>query len=39
MEIYVTAVEVLRKIERGYETQFSTKIDGKTSLDPSYFVL
>jgi hypothetical protein len=39
VKIYVTAVEVLRKIERGDETQFSTKIDGRTSLDPSYFVL
>jgi hypothetical protein len=36
VKIYVTAVEVLRKIERGDETQFSTKIDRKTSLDPSY---
>jgi predicted DNA-binding protein len=39
VKIYVAAVEVLRKIERGDETKFSTKLDGKTSLDPSYFVL
>jgi hypothetical protein len=32
-------VEVLHKKERGDETQFTTKIGGKTSLGPSYFVL
>jgi len=32
-------VEALRKKERQDETQFTTKIGGKTSLDPSYFVL
>jgi hypothetical protein len=37
--IYVVAVEALRKKERGDETQFTTKIGGKTSLGPSYFVL
>jgi hypothetical protein len=36
---YVAALEALRKKERGHETQFTTKIGGKTSLDPSYFVL
>ncbi len=39
MKIYVAAVEALRKKERGDETQFTTKIGGKTNLDPSYFVL
>jgi hypothetical protein len=39
VKIYVAAVEALRKKERGDETQFSTKIGGKTSLGPSYFVL
>ncbi len=39
VKIYVTAVEALRKKEREeYETQFTTKIGGKTrtSLGPSY---
>jgi hypothetical protein len=36
--IYVTGVEVLNKKERWDETQF-TKIDGKTSLCHSYFIL
>jgi hypothetical protein len=42
VKIYVAAGEALRKKkERGDEThhQFTTKIGGKTSLDPSYFVL
>jgi hypothetical protein len=39
VKIYVAAVEALRKKERGDETQFTTKIGGKTSLGPSYFVL
>jgi hypothetical protein len=30
---------VMRKKERGDETQFTTKIGGKSSLGPSYFVL
>ncbi len=39
MKIYVAAaVEALRKKERHGETQFSTKIGGKTSLGPSYFL-
>ncbi len=39
MKIYVAGVEALRKKERGDETQFTTKIGGKTSLGPGYFVL
>ncbi len=31
-------MEALRKKERQDETQFTTKIGGKTSLGPSYFV-
>ncbi len=37
MKIYVAAVEALRKNERQDETQFTTKIAGKTSLGPFYF--
>jgi hypothetical protein len=37
VKIYVAAVEALRKNERQDETQFTTKIAGKTSLGPSYF--
>jgi hypothetical protein len=36
--MYVTAVKELTENERGDETQFTTKIGGKTSLGPSYFV-
>jgi hypothetical protein len=39
MKIYVAALEALKEKERGYETQFTTKIGGKTSLGTSYFVL
>jgi hypothetical protein len=39
VKIYVAAVEALRKKERGDETQLTTKLGGKTSLGPSYFVL
>ncbi len=39
VKIYVDAVEALRKKERQDETQFTTKIGGKTSLGPSYFLL
>jgi hypothetical protein len=39
VKIYVASKEALRKKERGDETQFTTKIGGKTSLGPSYFVL
>ncbi len=35
MNIYVAAVEVLRKKERQDETQFTSKVHGKTSLGPS----
>jgi hypothetical protein len=31
-------MEALRKKERQDETQFTTKIDGKTSLGSNYFV-
>jgi hypothetical protein len=37
VKIYVAASE--GKKERGDETQFTTKIGGKTSLGPNYFVL
>jgi hypothetical protein len=39
VKTYVGAMEALRKKERGDKTQFTTKIGGKTSLGPSYFVL
>jgi len=40
LKIYVAALEEAFGIkERQDETQFITKIDGKTSLGPSYFVL
>ncbi len=39
MKIHVTAMEALRKKERQDETQFTTKIGGKTSLGRSYFAL
>jgi hypothetical protein len=38
VRIYVAAVEALRKNERGDETQFTTKIGGKTSWGPTCFV-
>ncbi len=38
MKIYVAVVQVLRKKEARDETQFTTKIGGKTSLGPSYFL-
>jgi hypothetical protein len=37
--MYLVAVEALKKKERQDETQFITKIGGKTSLGPSYFVV
>jgi len=37
VKIYVTAVKALMKKERGDETQFTTKIGGKTSLGPPLF--
>ncbi len=37
MKIYVVAMEAFKKKEREeYETQFTIKIVGKTSLGPSY---
>ncbi len=39
MKIYGAVVGALRKKERHDETQFTTKIGGKTSLGSSYFVL
>ncbi len=39
VKIPVAAMKALRKKERGDETGFTTKIGGKTSLGPSYFVL
>ncbi len=39
MKTYVAAVKALREKERQDETQFTTKIGGKTSLGLSYFVL
>jgi hypothetical protein len=39
VKIYVAAVKALGKKERWDETQFTTKIGGKTSLGPSYFVM
>jgi len=38
MKKYVATMEALRKKERQDETQFITKIAGKTSLGPSYWV-
>jgi hypothetical protein len=38
VKIYVAAVQALRKKETQDETQFTTKIGGKTSLGPSYFL-
>jgi hypothetical protein len=37
--MYLAAVEALKEKKRGDETQFTTKIAGKTSLNPRYFVL
>jgi hypothetical protein len=37
VKIYVAAVQALTKKETEDETQFSTKIGGKTILGPSYF--
>jgi hypothetical protein len=39
VKIYVAAVKALREKERGDETQFTTKIGGRTSLGFGYFVL
>jgi hypothetical protein len=37
VKIHVAAVEALRKKERADETQFTTKVGGKTSLGPQVF--
>jgi hypothetical protein len=37
MKIYIELVEALKKNERQDETQFTTKIAEKTSLDPNNF--
>jgi hypothetical protein len=39
MKIYLVAVKALGQKERHDETQFPTKIGGKTSLHPNYFAL
>jgi len=39
VKIYGAVAEALRKKETQDETQFTTKIGGKTSLGPNYFVL
>jgi len=39
VKIYVAAEEALRRKEREDETQFTTRIGGKTSLGPNHFVL
>jgi hypothetical protein len=36
---YVVALYAFKQKERGDETQFTTKIGGKTNLGPSYFIL
>jgi hypothetical protein len=38
VKIYVAAAKALKKKERGDETQFTTKIGGKTSLGSSNFL-
>jgi len=38
VKIYVAAVQAPRKMETQDETQFTTKIGGKLSLSPSYFL-
>jgi hypothetical protein len=37
VKTYVVVVEASREKERWDETQFTTKIGGKTSLVPNYF--
>jgi len=39
VKIYVAALQALRKNETQDETPLTTKIGGKTSLGPSYFLL
>jgi len=38
VKLYVAAVQALREKETQDEFQFTTKIGGKTSLGPSYFL-
>jgi hypothetical protein len=38
VKIHVVAVQALRRKETQDETQYTTKIGGKTSLGPSYFL-
>ncbi len=39
MKIYVGTVEAFKKMKRGDEIQFTTKIGGKTSLGPNHLLL
>jgi hypothetical protein len=39
VKIHVAAMEALGKKEREDETQFTTRLSGKTSLGPRYIVL
>jgi hypothetical protein len=39
VKLYVAAVEAVSKKEKQDETQFTTKIAGKTSFGPNYFAL
>jgi len=39
VKIYLAAMEAFKKKERRDQTQFTTKIGGKTSLSLRYFVL
>jgi hypothetical protein len=39
LKIYVAAIEAPSDKERHDDSQFNTKIGGKTSLGPSYFAL
>ncbi len=39
MKIYIAVVEAVKKNEREDETQFTTKIGGKSNSGSSYFVL
>jgi hypothetical protein len=39
MKIYVATMDMISKKERHDETQFPTKIGGKTSLGPNYYLL
>jgi hypothetical protein len=39
VKIYIAVVEALRRKERQDETQLTSRIAGKTTLGPNYFVL